>query len=410
VFEGNKPSDPRTNADLVELLHSAAGRAAHGSPPAVAAPHPPDPPEPLVGWLGESIALAGSTALTLERRAGAHLLLVGPSPAPARGLLANLTLAWLAQPGVQVDVLSLDRPLDRALDRPLAAGPGTSPKGESPALLWRDLVHRFPGQLRVTLPGDLPACLSQLHAELLHRQTVGGASQPARVVVIEDLAQFRDLRKGDDDFGFGGDRSAELSPAKQFAALLKEGPTWGLHVATWCDTPGNLERWLGRSLLREFESRVLFALSAGDSSNLCDSPAAARLGPNRALLYSDLRGSLEKFRPYAPPDPAWLVWAAAELQLPTTSPQPAQTADVSDQRGASSTATERPPAKAAPIAEGNSPPTPPDSVKSKDSGDDGETVSRHGGAATRPPTPTRSPPTPGPEDDSLPDIADFRIS
>ena len=53
--------------------------------------------------------------------------------------------------------------------------------------------------------------------------------------------------------------------------------------------------------------RVLFQMSAADSSQLIDSPAAGRLGENRALFYSEEQGRLEKFRPYSPPDDEMLA-------------------------------------------------------------------------------------------------------
>ncbi|MGC3971032.1 MAG: hypothetical protein QM775_27960 [Pirellulales bacterium] len=46
-------------------------------------------------------------------------------------------------------------------------------------------------------------------------------------------------------------------------------------------------------------------MSQNDSSNLIDSPLASRLGPNRALLFSEEQGRLEKFRPYSLPDDDW---------------------------------------------------------------------------------------------------------
>ncbi len=48
--------------------------------------------------------------------------------------------------------------------------------------------------------------------------------------------------------------------------------------------------------------RMLFQMSAADSSQLIDSPAAGRLGENRAFFYSEEQGRLEKFRPYSPPE------------------------------------------------------------------------------------------------------------
>ena len=80
----------------------------------------------------------------------------------------------------------------------------------------------------------------------------------------------------------------------------------GMHVITWCDTPAAVERTFDRNSLREFDHRVLFQMSASDSSNLIDSPLANKLGVNRALAYSEEQGVVEKFRPYALPAPAWL--------------------------------------------------------------------------------------------------------
>jgi ABC-type Zn uptake system ZnuABC Zn-binding protein ZnuA len=59
--------------------------------------------------------------------------------------------------------------------------------------------------------------------------------------------------------------------------------------------------------MRELDNRILFQMSATDSSNLIDSPAANKLGANRALAYSEEQGSMEKFRPYALPNEKWLA-------------------------------------------------------------------------------------------------------
>jgi len=79
-----------------------------------------------------------------------------------------------------------------------------------------------------------------------------------------------------------------------------------MHVIAWSDTPASIERTLDRQSLREFDNRVLFQMSANDSSNLIDSPMANKLGQNRALAYSEEQGVMEKFRPYAVPSEAWL--------------------------------------------------------------------------------------------------------
>ena len=63
--------------------------------------------------------------------------------------------------------------------------------------------------------------------------------------------------------------------------------------------------------MRELEMRVAFQMSATDSSNLIDSPVAGRLGQNRALLYLEETGTLEKFRPYGLPSEKWMTTVRA---------------------------------------------------------------------------------------------------
>ena len=70
---------------------------------------------------------------------------------------------------------------------------------------------------------------------------------------------------------------------------------------------------MDRGAMREFDNRILFQMSANDSSNLIDSPAANKLGFHRALAYSEEQGVLEKFRPYALPDSDWYSEARSAL-------------------------------------------------------------------------------------------------
>jgi hypothetical protein len=81
----------------------------------------------------------------------------------------------------------------------------------------------------------------------------------------------------------------------------------------------NLTRSLDRRAQREFALRVAFQMSAEDSANFLDNSAASRLGPYRALLLNEDEGRLEKFRPYAPPDTAWLETICPSLPQRTVS-------------------------------------------------------------------------------------------
>ena len=112
---------------------------------------------------------------------------------------------------------------------------------------------------------------------------------------------------------FAGEPKSDERNNRKLLDLLREGPARGIHVLASCDTYANVTRFLGRKTLSEFEVRMLFQMSAADSASLIDDPAAATLGFYRALLYLDREGTMETFRPYAPPGREWIE--AAEKRL-----------------------------------------------------------------------------------------------
>ncbi|RYD37784.1 MAG: hypothetical protein EOP85_17360 [Verrucomicrobiaceae bacterium] len=131
--------------------------------------------------------------------------------------------------------------------------------------------------------------------------------------MVHDLQRFKSLRP-DDEFRFSIEEDAAATPSQSFASLLGEGGPVGMHVLAATDTWNNVSRWIPRKLLAEFEMRVLFQMSANDSSNLIDSPAATALGLHRALFHNEHLGTLETFRPYAMPDEAWLEGMTAVVR------------------------------------------------------------------------------------------------
>ena len=127
------------------------------------------------------------------------------------------------------------------------------------------------------------------------------------VLLIYGLQRYRMLRRSEDAFGFSmGTEEACAASEVQFASLL-EGPGVGIHVVTWADTLGTLERTFDRQTIREFDHRILFQMSASDSSSLIDSPIANQLGLHRALLYSEEQGGLGEVRRYAALTDEWLA-------------------------------------------------------------------------------------------------------
>jgi len=134
---------------------------------------------------------------------------------------------------------------------------------------------------------------------------------PETFVLIQDLQNYKKLRQ-EDEFSFSSTDTA--SPATTLLSLISDGPAHGIHVIATCDSFNNVNRFLGRKNLSEFEMRVLFQMSASDSASLIDSPDAATLGMHRALYYNDREGYTELFRPYARPGNGWIENAAAQLE------------------------------------------------------------------------------------------------
>ena len=173
----------------------------------------------------------------------------------------------------------------------------------------------LPHEVNVVEWRSVQDILAELHAEMQRRQGQDHNDAPSIYLCIYGLQRYRLLRKQEESFSFGGgDEEKKTPPDKHFADLLREGPSLGIHVISWIDTPASLERTLDRGSLREFDNRILFQMSANDSSNLIDSPLANKLGFHRALAYSEEQGIMEKFRPYALPDKNWLGDVAARLK------------------------------------------------------------------------------------------------
>lgn len=312
VFEGNIPADPRRNADLSQLIDTPAWDM---------------PLHEYGAWLGEAVAIKDPTSISFHPQGGQNLLVVGQSDLASVGLMAASIVSLSCQirpaegPGVRdqgsgEDKVSQSVPQFIILDGNFA---GASTE------TWKELQAALPHSVQVGEPRDVPAVLTILADEVKRREQSGSRDETPIFVIIFNLGRFRDLRKSDDDMGFSfGSSEKKVSPSKQFTDLLKNGPSVGVHTLVWSDTYNNVTRWFSSQTLREFELRIVFQLSASDSSNLIDSPLASKLGPNRAILHSVDQGTNEKFRPYGPPTPEWLSEVASRLR-PTT---PAQ--DVAD--------------------------------------------------------------------------------
>ena len=292
VFDGNQAADPAGNALITELLHSNTVGGKELLTP--------------VAWLGDAIAIKDPTAAIFRRQGGANLLAVGQREDLAVSLLAmsivSLAAAHDPFPGGQ-----LGRVARFVLFEPAVAD-------EHPDLLLRQLTQHLPHEIEVVGRLGATDAFDRLGTEVRRRLDEQVLDGEAIFVVVRDLARYRELRKSDGDFGFsfGGDQ--KTGPAQNFMTLLRDGPTVGIHTLVWCDSLTNLMRTFERGALKEFELRVLFQMSAADSSQLVDSPAASKLGPQRALFIHEETGTLEKFRPYSFPTSQWLEDVSASIR------------------------------------------------------------------------------------------------
>ncbi|MFN0131066.1 MAG: FtsK/SpoIIIE domain-containing protein [Phycisphaerales bacterium] len=271
VFEGNVPADLTRNHVLAEAIERGdAG--------------------PVRVWLGDAVSIKEPTSVVMRRQSGANLLVVGNQETAALGTMVAALLSIGARRGTQVVVLD--------------GTPADAPEADTLGRIGRALGARVGG------PRAAASEIAALAAELDRRIAEERSDQPEVVLIVQGLQRFRDLRKGD-DFDFSS--SGADQPAKTFAKLIREGPAMGIHLIVTCDTVSGIERAFERSVLREFESRVLFQMSAADSTHLTDSPVASTLGRHRAVLYQEDAGTFEKFRPYSAPDSGWVDGVLTQL-------------------------------------------------------------------------------------------------
>jgi DNA segregation ATPase FtsK/SpoIIIE, S-DNA-T family len=289
IFEGDAPAELRRNPLLRRLLDEPAWPAS---------------PRSAQAWLGDAVAIKDPTAAHVRRQGGNHLLVVGQNADAALGIMT----AALVSLAAQYPPATSDTARSGARFAALDGTPEDDPRVDAFARVARALPHG------VEVGGwrDAARIVARLAAEVQRRQQPDGGDGPELFLFIHDLPRFRDLRRREDDFGFSR-REDEANPSDLLETILREGPGLGVHVLTWCDTLNNLNRAFSNQILREFEMRVLFQMSPNDSAHLLDSPFASKLGPHRALFFSEDQNRLEKFRPYGLPGEEWLAWLRERL-------------------------------------------------------------------------------------------------
>ncbi len=281
VFEGSLPADLSANIPLAAAL---------------AQPAAADERDVARAYLGEPIAIEPPAAFELPRISGANGLIIGPRAESALAITFSGVLSLAAQ-----------LPPDRA--RFVIINGSPEPEHARQFEHWPQLM---PNRCDLVAWRQISSAIAELH-ELMQQRTQDSAShpQPSVFLIVFALHRLRDLRKREDEisFNFDEDKDASLPPVrpdKMFVELLHDGPAVGIHTIAWCDRAAALDQMFDRRDLRAFDQRVLFQMSATDSATLIDSADANQLGPFRALLYREDRGTQRVIRPYGPPETAWL--------------------------------------------------------------------------------------------------------
>ena len=286
IFEGNGPSRLPDDPGLAELL----------ARPAV----PSDVRMRAV--VGQSSSLKGPAEVVFPTAAGGNLLIIGQNREAAAATCGALLVGLAARhaPGA-LRLVALDGE-DR--DSPFA-------------LLHDQLTQHLPHAPERHEARGLVALLTELD-ELLERRQSGagtgtgtGIDLSPVVLTVFALQRLRQLRP-DDDLAFN--RDAGQPPAERFARILANGPEYGVHVIVWCDSLASVQRGLGRRALRDFDARILFQMSAADSTELVDDDGASRLGLHTAILSEQGEGRRAKFRPFSLPDPQFIAQVGLALR------------------------------------------------------------------------------------------------
>ena len=262
VFEGNIPAEIPNNAELMELIDRD---------------YQADDAQTSI-WLGEPNAIRGPVSLDLAKRPGQNVLCIGHHREAVYGMLQSSLLCLAARyPAQQIRLVIVD--------------------ADDPDPRLRERLYSFaqslPHAVECLDAQSGVEVIAELGAAVEDGKTYDG---PPCLIFILGFGRMRALRQVE-DFSFGAS-DAEKTPDKRFADLLENGPEQGIHNFIWCESANVCSTAFQRSTMRQFELRLLFQMSSGDSSDLIDDGSASRLGLHHALLCNLETLQRDKFRPY----------------------------------------------------------------------------------------------------------------
>ncbi|MFM1801004.1 MAG: hypothetical protein RJA81_356, partial [Planctomycetota bacterium] len=271
VFEGQGLGDMTRNRQLqIAVKHRQE--------------HKPDA-NPVM-WLGESVTISDPPVIRFERQPASNLLVVGRQSQEIRAMLASgLIGIWATSPSAEIRVVE-------------------SPPAGEPSLASQ--LQTYGIENESIAPAELKSGLTGLWNELRSRQDDPPKAICPIIIVMSDIARLRDLRKSDDDYGFGGfggGEPAPPSPLKMLSEILREGPSVAIHTILWADGSVSMQNATDRTAMNEFGTMVVFQTTAADSTHFLDNVAASRLQRWQALLVRPAESESLKIRPYGLTDP-----------------------------------------------------------------------------------------------------------
>lgn len=253
----------------------------------------PDPPGALRGLLGEAVEIGPPASLLLNRDSGRNVLIVAP-PESTDGVLASIISAVVVsarRKGDEIELFYFDG----------------SPAGQESLANW---LGQASLDAVVVKPRDSETKIAALAEEVKRRLADDSTGSPPKLVVINPLNRFSDLRQ-EESFSFSLDAAAKISGSAALQAVLRDGPAVGIFVIVCCPSAETVSRWLPRQSRHDLQQRILGRLNASDSAALIDSAEAANLSPATMLVHDDADGTVHKFRVCDLPPPSevgvWLV-------------------------------------------------------------------------------------------------------
>ncbi len=277
VFEGQASGDLGRNK---QLLQAMANRSAL-----------PNSAMPCF-WVGETVTISDPPPVKFARESGANLLVVGRQGPDVRAMLASGLL------GVS------------ATSRTARIKIAESPTAGETGLV--ELVNGLPLHVDRIAPANLKSELTEIWNNLHARQDDPAAAETPLIVVINDISRLRDLRKSDDDYGFGGfGGGAPVPPSvsKMLNEILRDGPPVGIHTIFWTDSALSMQNCTERTAINEFGTIVIYQTTAADSTHFLDNNGATRLQRWQALLVRPVESETIKIRPYGLLDQGqWQQW------------------------------------------------------------------------------------------------------